>query len=84
MHIKAMEKNNNNHIISGVIGAVLVVILLIAFVVFIKPIDYAPVYMLNPEKALLYNDSIFVDSVKCIHLEVLSDLEKKRYIIKSK
>ena len=37
--------------------------------------------MLNPEKALLYNDSIFVDSVKCIHLEVLSDLEKKGILL---
>lgn len=76
-----MKNSCNNYIISGVIGAVIVVILLIVFIVFVKPIDFAPVYMLNPEKALSYNDSIFVDSVKCIHLEVLSDLENKGILL---
>ena len=33
--------------------------------------------MLNPEKALSYEHTTLIDSVKCVHIEVLRDLEAK-------
>lgn len=45
------------------------------------PINYAPIYLLNPEKALTYNDSLVIDSVKCVHIEVLRDLESKGVLL---
>ena len=48
---------------------------------FVTPINYAPIYLLNPEKALTYNDSLVIDSVKCVHIEVLRDLESKGVLL---
>lgn len=47
----------------------------------IAPIDYAPIYLLNPEKALSYSDSLAIDSVKCLHIEAIKDLEKKGLLL---
>lgn len=46
--------NMKNNIISGIIGAAVMILIIMAVVAFGKPIDYAPIYLLNPEKALSY------------------------------
>lgn len=66
-----------NNIISGIIGAVVIILIITIVVVFWKPIDYAPIYLLNPEKALSYEHASLMDSIKCVHIEVLRDLESK-------
>ena len=66
-----------NCIISGFIGATVVILIIMATLAFGNSIDYAPIYLLNPENALSYEDSLVIDSVKCIHIEVLKDLESK-------
>lgn len=70
-----------NYIVSGIIGAAVIILVIIVVIAFIAPIDYAPVYLLNPEKALSYNDSTVIDSVKCLHVEVLKDLESKGVLL---
>ena len=40
-------------------------------------------YLLNPEKALSYNNTFLVDSIKCAHIEVLNDLESKGVLLNS-
>lgn len=69
--------NMKNNIISGIIGAAVTILIIMAVIVFGKPIDYAPIYLLNPEKALSYEHTTLIDSVKCVHIEVLRDLEAK-------
>ena len=66
-----------NCVISGFIGATVVILIIMATLAFGNSIDYAPIYLLNPENALSYEDSLVIDSVKCIHIEVLKDLESK-------
>ena len=39
-------------IVSGIIGASIMILIIVIVMAFIAPIDYAPVYLLNPEKAL--------------------------------
>ena len=66
-----------NNIISGLIDAAVIILIILAVVAFWKPIDYAPIYLLNPEKALSYEHATLIDSIKCVHIEVLKDLESK-------
>lgn len=68
-------------IVSGIIGASIMILIIVIAIAFIAPIDYAPVYLLNPEKALSYNNTIIVDSIKCVHIEVLKDLESKGVLL---
>lgn len=70
-----------NNIISGIIGAAIIILMIVIVYYFIGPINYAPVYMLNPEKALSYTDTACIDSVKCLHIEVLKDLESKGVLL---
>lgn len=70
-----------NSIISGIIGASIIILIIVIAIAFISPIDYAPVYLLNPEKALSYDNTIIVDSIKCAHIEVLKDLESKGVLL---
>ena len=65
------------YIISGIVGAAVIILVTVVITSFVTPINYAPIYLLNPEKALTYNDSLVIDSVKCVHIEVLRDLESK-------
>ena len=69
--------NMKNNIISGLIGAAVIILVIMAVVAFGKPIDYAPIYLLNPERALSYEHATLIDSIKCVHIEVLKDLESK-------
>lgn len=68
-------------IISGVIGAAIIVLVIIVVSTFINPINYAPIYLLNPEKAVSYDDSVYIDSIKCLHIEMLKDLESKGLLL---
>jgi len=70
-----------NYIIAGVISAAVVALVIIVVITFISPINYAPIYLLNPENALSYNDSIAMDSIKCLHIEMLKDLESKGVLL---
>lgn len=70
-----------NYIASGIIGASIIIFIIIIIIAFIAPIDYAPVYLLNPEKALSNSNAVAIDSIKCVHLEVLKDLESKGVLL---
>lgn len=78
-----MQKDSNmkNYIIAGIISAAIIILVIIVVITFISPINYAPIYLLNPENALSYNDSIAVDSIKCLHIEMLQDLESKGVLL---
>lgn len=69
------------YIISGIVGAAVIILGIVVITSFVTPINYAPIYLLNPEKALTYNDSLVIDSVKCVHIEVLRDLESKGVLL---
>lgn len=69
------------YIISGIVGAAVIILVIVVIISFVTPINYAPIYLLNPEKALTYNDSLIIDSVKCVHIEVLRDLESKGVLL---
>lgn len=69
------------YIISGIVGAAVIILVTVVITSFVTPINYAPIYLLNPEKALTYNDSLVIDSVKCVHIEVLRDLESKGVLL---
>ncbi len=69
------------YIISGIVGAAVIILVIVVITSFVTPINYAPIYLLNPEKALTYNDSLVIDSVKCVHIEVLRDLESKGVLL---
>lgn len=69
------------YIISGIVGAAVIILGIVVITSFVTPINYAPIYLLNPEKALTYNDSLVIDSVKYVHIEVLRDLESKGVLL---
>lgn len=75
--IFAKSPSMRTGILSGIIGASAIVLVIVLVIAYVAPIDYAPIYLLNPEKALSDNDSIVLDSMKCVHVEVLKDLESK-------
>ena len=72
---------NRYHFISGVIGAVTVILVGLIVLTWISPINIAPVYMLNPEVALDSIQTMQLDSIRCEHLEVLRDLESKGVLL---
>lgn len=71
------------YVISGIVGAAVIILVIVIITSFVTPINYAPIYLLNPEKALTYNDSLAIDSIKCAHIEVLRDLESKGVLLNS-
>ena len=81
MSILAKRLNMKQYIISGIVGAAVIILGIVVITSFVTPINYAPIYLLNPEKALTYNDSLVIDSVKCVHIEVLRDLESKGVLL---
>ena len=52
------------YVISGIVGAAVIILVIVIITSFVTPINYAPIYLLNPEKALTYNDSLAMDSIK--------------------
>ena len=81
MSIFAKRLNMKQYIISGIVGAAVIILGIVVITSLVTPINYAPIYLLNPEKALTYNDSLVIDSVKCVHIEVLRDLESKGVLL---
>lgn len=81
MSIFTKRLNMKQYIISGIVGAAVIILGIVVITSFVTPINYAPIYLLNPEKALTYNDSLVIDSVKCVHIEVLRDLESKGVLL---
>lgn len=68
-------------LVTGAIGAIVVIFIGVIIYAWIAPIDVAPVYMLNPN---CLTDSIYsaqLDSIKCAHIEILSDLEDKGVLL---
>ena len=77
-----LQKNRMKKcIISGIIGGAIIVLAIIVVSAFVNPINYAPIYLLNPEKAVSYADSVYIDSIRCLHIEVLKDLESKGVLL---
>ena len=70
-----------NHITSGCVGAIVTILILFVACAFFEPFHYKPVYILNPQKVLSPKDSITNDSLKCLHIEVLKDLENKGLLL---
>lgn len=69
-----------NYALSGVVGALVVILLLLTACVFFEPIQYKPIYILNPQKVV---DPIAEkeDSLTCVHIEILKDLEDKGLLL---
>lgn len=61
-------------ILSGVVGAIIAILILLVVCVWIKPFDYAPISIVNSE-------TIHTDSLTYAHLSVLNDLEKKGVLL---
>ena len=77
-----LQKNRMRKcIISGIIGGAIIILAIIVVSAFVNPINYAPIYLLNPEKAVSHTDSVYIDSIKCLHIEVLKDLESKGVLL---
>lgn len=69
------------HILSGALGALIVILCILAASVFFKPFDYKAVYIVNPEKSTLVNDSITHNQLTCNKIDLLKDLENKGLLL---
>jgi hypothetical protein len=68
-----------SHILSGFIGAAILILVLLAITVWLKPFNYQAVYVVNPE--IVTADSLKSDSLICSHIAVLQDLENKGVLL---
>ena len=68
-----------SHIISGFVGASILILVLFVITVWIKPFDYQAVYIINPE--IVTTDSLNTDSFTCSQIAVLQDLENKGVLL---
>lgn len=64
-----------NNVLSGVIGALVVILCLFVVCVFFEPFNIRTVYIINPEKVI--NN----DSITCSQITVLNDLENKGLLL---
>lgn len=80
-----MQENNKIRIkeclVSGMVGATLIILIGIIVYIMISPIDVAPVYMLNTSCVTDSVQSQQLDSLRCEHIEVLKDLENKGLLL---
>ena len=80
-----MQENNKIRtkecLVSGIVGATLILLIGIIVYVMISPIDVAPVYMLNTSCVTDSVQSQQLDSLRCEHLEALKDLENKGLLL---
>jgi hypothetical protein len=67
------------HILSGFTGAAILILVLLATTVWLKPFNYQAVYVVNPE--IVTADSLKNDSLTCSHIAVLQDLENKGILL---
>lgn len=68
-------------LISGAVGAILIVLIGIIIYVKVSPINVAPIYMLNTSCVADSVQSQQLDSLRCEHIEVLRDLENKGLLL---
>lgn len=68
-------------LISGAMGALVVILVGIVIYIALSPIDVAPIYMLNTSCVTDSIQSQQLDSLRCEHLEVLRDLENKGLLL---
>lgn len=68
-------------LVSGALGATLILLIGVIIYVMISPINVAPVYMLNTSCVTDSVQSQQLDSLRCEHLEVLRDLENKGLLL---
>jgi hypothetical protein len=68
-----------SHILSGFIGAAILMLVLLAITVWLKPFNYQAVYVVNPE--IVTADSLKTDSLNCSQIAVLQDLENKGVLL---
>jgi hypothetical protein len=68
-----------SHILSGFIGAAILILVLFAITVWLKPFNYQAVYIVNPK--VVTADSLKTDSLTCLHIAVLQDLENKGVLL---
>jgi len=68
-----------SHILSGFIGALILILVLFAIMVWIKPFNYQAFYIVNPE--VVTSDSLKTNSLTCSHISVLRDLENKGVLL---
>ncbi len=68
-------------LVSGVVGATLILLIGVIIYVMVSPINVAPIYMLNTSCVTDSVQSQQLDSLRCEHLEVLRDLENKGLLL---
>lgn len=68
-------------LVSGAVGATLILLIGVIIYVMVSPINVAPIYMLNTSCVTDSIQSQQLDSLKCEHLEVLRDLENKGLLL---
>ncbi|CCX43882.1 putative uncharacterized protein [Prevotella sp. CAG:1031] len=68
-------------LVSGSVGATLILLIGVIIYVRLSPINVAPVYMLNTSCVTDSVQSQQLDSLRCEHLEVLRDLENKGLLL---
>jgi len=66
---------NWRNILSGFIGALILILLMLSITVWLKPFDYQAVYILNPKTV------VKTDTLTCNHLSVLKDMESKGILL---
>jgi hypothetical protein len=68
-------------LVSGAVGATLILLIGVIIYVMVSPINVAPIYMLNTSCVTDSVQSQHLDSLRCEHLEVLRDLENKGLLL---
>jgi hypothetical protein len=68
-----------SHILSGFIGAAILILVLLAITVWLKPFNYQAVCVVNTGKVTA--DSLKIDSLTCPQIAVLQDLEDKGVLL---
>jgi large-conductance mechanosensitive channel len=68
-----------SYILSGFIGALILILVLFAITVWLKPFNYQEVYIVNPK--IVISDSLKTDSQTCSQIAVLQDLESKGVLL---
>lgn len=68
-------------LVSGAVGATLILLIGVIIYVMVSSINVAPIYMLNTSCVTDSVQSQHLDSLRCEHLEVLRDLENKGLLL---
>jgi hypothetical protein len=68
-----------SYILSGLIGASILIFIMLAIIVWLKPFNYQAVYIVNPKVAVA--DSLKTDTLTCSQISVLKDLESKGILL---